>query len=126
MTFKRSIFVLVAVALVVIYYIFNPQNNSFFPQCPVFYLTGLKCPGCGSQRAIHHLLHLDFYSALKTNLLLVFSIPYLILGLVFEQIKRPTKTILKLRKILYGQIAIIIVLIIIILFSVFRNVIHGI
>ncbi|MDE5732371.1 MAG: DUF2752 domain-containing protein [Bacteroidales bacterium] len=41
-------------------------------------LTGLKCPGCGSQRALHQLLHLNIAEAIEYNALMVFSIPILL------------------------------------------------
>jgi len=110
------------IVLGIVYFLNNPRDYDIFPKCPVYYFTGLKCPGCGSQRAIHHLLHLDFISAVKENFLLVISIPYLAVGFIFEQIKRPSERILRWRKILYGKTAIIFVLIIIILFCVCRNV----
>lgn len=40
---------------------------------------GLRCPGCGSQRAIHELLHLHFGDAFRYNPLVILSIPYLAL-----------------------------------------------
>lgn len=40
---------------------------------------GLRCPGCGSQRAIHSLLHLQFKEAFLFNPLVIISIPFLIL-----------------------------------------------
>lgn len=40
---------------------------------------GLRCPGCGSQRAIHALLHLQFKDAFMFNPLVVISIPFLVL-----------------------------------------------
>lgn len=43
-------------------------------------MTGLKCPGCGSQRAVHYLLNGQFIPAFRANPLLVMSIPYLALG----------------------------------------------
>lgn len=42
-------------------------------------LTGLKCPGCGTQRAIHALLHGDVVTALRFNALLPVSIPLLVI-----------------------------------------------
>ncbi len=60
-----------------IYYQFNPESYSFFPQCPFHYLTGLDCPGCGSQRAVFCLLHGDITGAIHQNLLLVASLPLL-------------------------------------------------
>ena len=66
----------------VIYFAYNPSESVWFPKCPFLLLTGLKCPGCGSQRTIHALLHLDFHAALRYNALLVSSIPYIILLVV--------------------------------------------
>ena len=71
----------------VIYFIYNPVESVLFPKCPFLLLTGLKCPGCGSQRAIHAMLHFDFYAAFRHNAMLLFSIPYIIL-LVVAKIAR--------------------------------------
>ena len=40
-------------------------------------IFGIPCPGCGTQRALHSMLHLDFAQALKFNALAVFLIPVL-------------------------------------------------
>ena len=40
-----------------ILYLRDPTGNAFFPKCMVYSATGLYCPGCGTQRALHHLLH---------------------------------------------------------------------
>lgn len=70
-----------------IYYIFDPTHLALFPKCPFLLLTGLKCPGCGSQRAIHSLLHLNFITAFQQNMLLVSSLPLVIL-LIYCEIRR--------------------------------------
>lgn len=70
-----------------IYFFFNPADNNLFPKCPFYWLTGLKCPGCGSQRAIHSLLHLDLEAAFKYNALLIFSLPIIIV-LGYAEIER--------------------------------------
>ena len=36
---------------------FNPSSFTFYPRCPFYVLTGYKCPGCGTLRAIHHILN---------------------------------------------------------------------
>jgi len=72
----------ILVAGCVIYFSYNPVESFFFPKCPFLALTGLKCPGCGSQRAIHALLHLDIRSAFQYNALLIISIPYIMLLLI--------------------------------------------
>jgi hypothetical protein len=71
----------------IIYFRYNPEGSVFFPKCPFLLLTGLKCPGCGSQRAIHALLHLDIGAAFCYNAFLILSIPYIILLLVSKTVQ---------------------------------------
>jgi hypothetical protein len=68
---------IVFVMFIIIYGIFDPAQVNFFPKCPFRLLTGLKCPGCGSQRAIHQLLCLHIGAAFRYNAFLVISIPLL-------------------------------------------------
>ena len=80
MFFKKPaiiIAVLVLISLVVLYSQFSPTNYSFFPQCPFYELTGFNCPGCGSQRALHAILHGDLAAAVNYNLLFVVSLPFI-------------------------------------------------
>lgn len=118
---KKIAIIVVIIVLGIIYIRYNPESSNFFPKCPFYALTGLKCPGCGSQRTIHYLLHFDFAAAFRANALLVISIPYIVLGLISDHIKNPKQWMLKWRKILFGKIAIAILLIIIILFWLYRN-----
>ena len=77
--FSLPLLLIALVALTIIYYRVSPTSSVFFPKCAFLLLTGLKCPGCGSQRAVHALLHADFASAFAHNALLVLSLPYLAL-----------------------------------------------
>jgi hypothetical protein len=52
-------------------------NTHALPPCPFHALTGLYCPGCGSTRALHALLHADFAQAMAMNPLLVLALPVL-------------------------------------------------
>lgn len=72
--------VLLAGVLVVLYLV-DPSRCRLFPPCPVHRTTGFYCPGCGSMRGIHHLLHGDLRGALSKNPLMVVSIP--LLGLLY-------------------------------------------
>lgn len=63
----------------------DPSGSSAFPPCPFHWLTGLHCPGCGSLRAAHSLLHGRVVEAFRMNPLFVLSIP-VIAALV---VKRP-------------------------------------
>lgn len=116
----KTILVLLAISGVLwLYYTYNPSDG-FFPRCPTNQYLGFLCPGCGSQRAVHQLLHANIGEAFKANPLLVASLPYLLVALVFENKIIRTKYS-ALRKVLFGRNAIIVVLIIITLFTVFRN-----
>jgi len=63
-------------------FIFEPGKTGFFPACPFRMLTGFTCPGCGSTRGLHRLLHGDIISALEFNPLMVLSLPFLLYALV--------------------------------------------
>lgn len=58
-------------------YFFNPANSALYVPCPFHKLTGFYCPGCGSLRAIHHLLHGDVVIAFRLNPLMVLLLPFL-------------------------------------------------
>lgn len=109
-------------ALILVYKIFDPGQTGFFPACPFHSLTGLHCPGCGSQRAVHHLLNFDIVTALYHNALLIIAIPYVLLGFLFEWILNPSERVLKWRKILFGKNAILFIFSLVIFFWIFRNI----
>lgn len=73
------IFVLLSVAVVFVYFKYNPTESRWFPQCFIKTLTGWSCPSCGVQRALHSLLHGNWREALSYNYFFVISIPYTIL-----------------------------------------------
>ena len=74
----------VVVVLCIVYYRFDPTSSSFFPPCPVHALTGLQCPSCGIQRALHCFLHGEMMAGLRYNWYLLLALPYVILVLVAE------------------------------------------
>lgn len=61
------------------YYFFDPLEVWWMPKCPFRELTGLECPACGNQRALHSLLHGNFSKAFSYNPFFIFSLPYLLL-----------------------------------------------
>src|SRR5258706_9192566 len=56
---------------------FDPAQHAFYPVCAFHRVTGLQCPGCGSLRALHQLLHGRFAAAFHFNAVLVCSLPFL-------------------------------------------------
>ena len=65
------------VGLVFTYSRFSPEDSTWFPKCIFLQLTGLKCPGCGSQRVVHTLLDRNIHKAFEANAFLVLSLPYI-------------------------------------------------
>jgi len=63
--------------LLVMLYGHNPAGSSLFPPCPFRAATGgLLCPGCGTLRGLHQLLHGHLGRALALNALMVVSLPF--------------------------------------------------
>ena len=113
--------VLAAVVGVVVYSAYDPSTSQLFPKCIFKSLTGYDCPGCGSQRAIHSLLHGDIAAAFGYNAMLVCSIPYLIL-LIYAELFR--KKVPRLHTALTSVTAVLIILALVILWWVGRNIFH--
>lgn len=110
---------LTGVVLLVLF-LFNPARHGFYPFCVFYKTTGLLCPGCGSLRALHHLLHGDLLGALRLNALFVLALPFagwFGLRLMREALGRPV-TNLNIRPAwVWGAFALLVV------FSVARNLI---
>jgi hypothetical protein len=68
--------VLLIAAVVMVLFLFNPSQYGFYPRCALYTTTGIYCPGCGSLRALHHLVHGHFAMALRCNPLLILSLPF--------------------------------------------------
>ena len=113
-------FLFIGIAAVV-YYNFDPELNKLFTPCLFKAITGYKCPGCGTQRAIYHLLHFDVVNAFFKNPMLVLVLPYLVLGLMFEYTKLGVRSP-RVRKVLLGRVVVCISFILVITYWVTRNI----
>ena len=107
------------IILLVIYALWDPSRN-LFPRCPFLALTGLECPGCGSQRAVHALLHGNISTAFGFNPLMIILLPYLAVCAYLELLGGKRR-FPKARRILMGQEACLILLMLFIIFFVIRN-----
>ena len=85
MTFRKLSLGIVMTCCVVLLYFVNPTKSGIYPPCPFHALTGLYCPGCGSLRAMHDVLHGEIRAALGLNPLMVVFIPVLCLLLAFRR-----------------------------------------
>ena len=100
-------------------FVFNPANFHFFPQCPFRTLTGLQCPGCGSTRAFHQLLHLHPVAAFKLNPLMVLTLPFIVYG--FLGFTKSALTGRPQRRLFIPPIYLWAWLVLLIFFWIFRN-----
>ena len=128
----KRLIVAVAVILVIataciIYKHFDPEEYILWPKCFFHMLTGLECPGCGSQRAIHSLLNGEITKATHYNLLVVIAIPYLfVFGLLklFPYVSQNDRLIQfcdKIELLLYRGRAIKFITVLILVFWIGRN-----
>ena len=104
-----------------ILFFINPEQVSWMPKCYFYVLSGWQCPACGSQRALHQLLHFRFQSAFAFNPFLLISLPYLAL-LVFVQWFDTQNRFQKLRAFCHHTLTINIYLVLIIAWWIGRNI----
>ena len=109
----------IGLIVAILYFYFSP-NTSFFPRCPLYSTTGIYCPGCGSQRAMHSFLHLDFKGVLKYNVLFFFGVIVFIYHLVVNILNNYYGK--NIKNVLYHKKAPILILILIIIFWILRNI----
>jgi len=126
MAIKRTLIglsiLLITGLLAIIYKLYNPLLYNFFPTCPIKHITGLDCPTCGTQRAAHLFLNGEFKAAFYQNPLIFIFTPYILLWIYLKLIKNPSENELKLFNKIYGNRAISIVVIIVVLFTLYRNI----
>ena len=105
--------------LAILFFVLNPTEHEIFPRCVFNSVTGYYCPGCGSQRAIHSLLHLNFAGVVGNNFLFLPAVLLLIYHYSFVFLNK--KFSWKLPNIFYFKSTPWIILAIIILFWILRN-----
>ena len=71
-------------------FVFEPGKTGFFPICFFRFFTGFTCPGCGTTRALHQILHGHFLTAFTLNPLFIIAIPFLLFAFL-----RYTVTVLR-------------------------------
>jgi hypothetical protein len=79
---------LMGIALLVTLHLQDPADAGLYPACPSNALSGYACPGCGSLRATHHLLHGRLNAAWGYNALLVLALPLFLLQWGLWRVRR--------------------------------------
>lgn len=115
---KITAITLIVTVGVIFYWIVNPLGE-YMPRCIFRSITGLQCPGCGSQRFLHALLHGNVVEAVSYNYLLVLAIP-LIFFLLWLQYNRRKYS--RIYAKVYSPIFILSILAVIVLWTVIRNI----
>lgn len=77
---RRNVLIIVMVAAIVatmiLYYRFNPADCVWMPKCPSKFISGYDCPACGSQRALHAVLHGRLGEAWHLNPFICIALPF--------------------------------------------------
>ena len=110
--------VLLVLVGAVLFYVFVPPE--YWPRCWWLMLTGTKCPGCGSQRAIAAMLQGDFLQAVSYNPILVVGIPYFLLS-VWVDCGKNSNLKQRVRSLFFSAKALKITVVVIIAYWIGRN-----
>ena len=111
---------IVFVIAIAFLFVHDPMTAGFSYKCPVKYLTGYDCPGCGGQRAVHALLHLRIKEAIAYNPFLVIVTIYLLAVIIIQFLKGPR--IEKIRHFILGQTMAWIYLSLMFIWTILRNI----
>ncbi len=116
---KIWILVVLLIVVAVFYFSINPATSKYMPRCVFLVVTGFKCPGCGSQRAIHSLLHGNFIDALRYNAFFVAALPVIALYFLNDYTKLLPS---KVDEVITHHYTIAVLGVIVVLWWVLRNV----
>ena len=87
--------------------------------CPIYTLTGLKCPACGISRMLVALVRLDLCEAFRQNAVLLCTLPLLLFCLIYPDVRfvlRGRRGMGRLWVLPWVEIGLLL------LFGIFRNV----
>ena len=76
-TWRLVLLALAALPCLALIYARNPEEPDFYPPCMFYILTGLHCPGCGTLRGLHQLLHGNLIGAFGYNPYTMLALPFI-------------------------------------------------
>jgi hypothetical protein len=75
----RTVILIMACALAAVpVYLFDPVEVCVFPPCPVHWIFRVYCPGCGTLRAFHNMLHGRIAEGFRMNPGMIVLLPVLL------------------------------------------------
>lgn len=117
--FLNGILLLIILGVAVLFFTLDPAKHKIFPSCAFHSLTGAYCPGCGSQRALHSLLHLDFAGVISYNFLFIPAALLILYHYTHPLLNRWFKW--KLPNLFYMKNTPWVIFVVVILFWILRN-----
>jgi hypothetical protein len=126
-TLNRVCLVLVLIgcaSALIVLFLCDPLTTPIYPRCVFHSLTGLYCPGCGSLRSIHALLHGEWIKALRLN----FFIPLVFIGTVAYGVVCCMKRSLMLDhiwRVAGNPRVLVLILLVLIVYGILRNIPHA-
>ena len=123
---KTKVLIITTIVIVLglmlsLYFFYDPtKHGSPFPKCPFHQLTGLHCPGCGSQRAINKILNGNILEGIRHNYLIVlasFVIGYQLVYFLITNYTSKTMT-----NLFHNTKVTRLILVLVILFWLLRNI----
>lgn len=114
----NKIIVAGGIALLLLYFVFDPAETIWMPQCVFHRVTGLQCMGCGAQRMAHALLHGNLVEAMRANMFLFLSLPFIGFMVWLEQHREKYPD---LYRRMHSKWVIVIVAILLMVWLVVRN-----
>ena len=108
--------ILATLAFIALYRNVDPIDSYYMPKCLSYTVFGIRCPGCGTQRAIHSILTGDFKAALQFNPILYITTT-IILDIKSVKAKHP-----KLHNLFLGEKTIWVLLCILLIYTILRNI----
>lgn len=111
-----------SIFFIYILYEYNPSTSGFYPPCPTKYLLGVECPGCGSLRASHALLHGRIAEAWHLNPMLLLAIPFILLLLLTGIFRSHNRVMDLIYNKLNNRISLIVIAVILLGWGILRNI----
>jgi hypothetical protein len=86
---RRRVGVLAGILFLAVLFLYDPASSAFYPPCLFRTFLGMQCPGCGSLRAAHQLLHGNISRAWALNKPLLVALPLAAALTLFTLLRNP-------------------------------------